>query len=279
MSIEENGFLGEEIKKYEEKYKENNKELINLFIKINKLGNNLITKISNIKENINTDEKLCLLLLYNRLLELFQSAYILKVKGIEHTFIVLLRSIFEYFSMFCLIFDGKIAGKDFLEYYPAKQKLKFLNWLYNNTKSNNYEELKEESEDELEGLKNFINKYSEKNINKTPQKIFNKIEGMLLEANNVDELTVKRIYSKFSFFSHPTKEALQESFVQNDKISELKYGPKYKEKDLFYLMLSFYLDAISILNTIYSLDFSERIKKLGSKLNDLAETKDENEQL
>ena len=102
MSIDEEGFLSEDILEYVNKNRTKYKDTFSLVTDLNKYAQSLMFKI---KAHENVFQELILAALYIRALQLFQSIIILAEKGIDSSTRILTRGLMEV--MFTLVACSK----------------------------------------------------------------------------------------------------------------------------------------------------------------------------
>lgn len=212
-SIDENGFLSQEIYDWIKKYRSKYKDIFSLAEEINRFGHRIMFQIN---PHNNNEQELLIALLYNRALSTFQGIIILSERGLIHEGKVLLRSLVEI--MYVLIASSKyedIAKKYLLD--DIHESSKMINKLKNSSlkKIPKFYIPLLEREEEIENVK------KEKNVTKLT------IEQLSIKADLHDHYTT--IYSFLCQTAHASPRDIGQSLNLGKNV--IRWGPDVSNID------------------------------------------------
>jgi hypothetical protein len=113
MPINENGFLGKEIKEWIDKHRSDNEEWFNLCLDLNRYCHYILDKISFKSKN---EQKFIAASLYMRILSFYQSSIILSERGLFNESMIILRSMVEAMFILCAV----VKNEEIVEEYKSE---------------------------------------------------------------------------------------------------------------------------------------------------------------
>ena len=229
MSINDNGFLGEEIDSWIKKYQTENSELYDFYLDINQFAHKKVFELSIHDDN---GQEVIASSLYMRLLSQYQSVLILSERGMVNEAKIILRAMLD--GLFILSAISK--DEKYMRYYineDIDKRIELLKYIKDNKEEffeyANTVMTKEEIQSlllELKEKKETLEKEGFKRKKRLSTREWAELSGM-------EEMYYK-IYSQFNYAVHGLARELEQYVIKNDSgdISGLNWGPDAEGFDI-----------------------------------------------